>query len=117
MNNSVLTAIFIVIFIIGISVTYIFARNSVQPNNNTTTTTTTIPANNTEMSAEEVGIRAVAYLNKYFQQQGTQTTLISSAKEGNVYHLKLYISNKTYDSYATVDGKLLFPSALDMSTG
>ncbi len=116
MDNSILIAIFIVVFIVGISATYIFAKTPAQPSN--TTTTTTIPASNaTVMSAEEVGVRAVAYLNKYFQQQGTQTTLISSAKEGDVYHLRFDISNKTYDSYATVDGKLLFPSALDMSAG
>ena len=119
MNNSSLVAIFLVIFIIGISLTYMLAKSSVPAENTTTATTMPINVTNTaNMTATIAGIRAVAYLNKYFQQSGGyKTTLVSSVIEGGVYHLTLIIGNKTYDSYATVDGRLLFPSALDMSVG
>jgi hypothetical protein len=115
MDNTILVGIFIVVFIIGMLFTYMATKSSIQQQQiNATTTTTTIPSNTTELSAEAVGIKATAYLNKYFSQQGLKTTLAGIKKEGNDYHLRLLIGNKTYDSYASADGRFLFPSALDM---
>jgi glutaredoxin len=67
------------------------------------------------ISAEEAANRAINYINKYLLRGQGTARLISIEEENNLYHAKLSIAGRTYDSYITMDGKLLFPSAIDLT--
>lgn len=112
-ENKILIGIFVPIFLIGMVFTYGFAKSTVEPEMIVITTSTTIPEQ-ANVTAAAVGLKAVNYLNRYFNQQGFDVTLNSVIPEGNIYHLEITIGDTDYDSYATKDGRLLFPSALIM---
>src|SRR5207237_387072 len=63
------------------------------------------------MSKDAIAKQSVDYLNKSVLQQGQTAELVSASEESGVIKLKIKIGDKTYDSYATKDGKLLFPEA------
>ena len=67
------------------------------------------------MSAEEAANKAIDYINKYLLRGQGTATLISVEEENNLYHAKLRIAGRTYDSYITMDGTLLFPSAINLT--
>ena len=67
------------------------------------------------LSGDEVAQKSVDYINKYLLAgQGTATFAGVEEKNG-LYNIKLNIAGRAYDSYATMDGTLLFPSAVDMT--
>lgn len=67
------------------------------------------------MSADAVAKKSVDYLNTSVLQNGQTATLDSFSEESGVVKIKIKIGTQSYDSYATRDGKLLFPEgfALD----
>jgi len=68
------------------------------------------------MSANDAANKAINYINDYLLQGQGTANLTSVTGGGNgLYNLKFTISGRAYDSYVTTDGKLLFPSAVDMS--
>lgn len=70
---------------------------------------------NSGMSAEAISKKSIDYLNKNVLQQGQIASLESYSEESGVVKMKIKIADKTYDSYATKDGKLLFPEALTIT--
>jgi protein-disulfide isomerase len=68
------------------------------------------------MSANDAANKAINYINDYLLQgQGTANLTSVSGGANGLYNLKFTISGRAYDSYVTTDGKLLFPSAVDMT--
>ena len=57
---------------------------------------------------------AVSYINSYLLQPGIKADLVSKKEDKGLYNVKINIGGREYDSYVTKDGKLLFPSAVDM---
>ncbi len=62
-------------------------------------------------STSAIAKKSVEYLNSHVLQQGRVATLISASQESGVIKMKIQIDGKTYDSYASKDGKLIFPEA------
>lgn len=71
---------------------------------------------NPGMSTAAIAKQSVDYLNKSVLQQGQTASLISATQESGVVKMKIKIADKEYDSYATSDGKLLFPEAFTIDT-
>lgn len=65
------------------------------------------------VSEEDLKAKTVTYLGQILP--GQAVSVDSIVDEGNIYSLKLTVAGRPYDSYATKDGKLLFPSAIDMT--
>lgn len=74
---------------------------------------------NSGLSTEAIAKKSVDYLNKSVLQNGQIATLVSVSdlKGSGVVQIKIKIADKTYDSYATKDGKLLFPEAFTIGSG
>jgi len=66
------------------------------------------------MSNDRVGKRAVDYINNN-QLSQTPASLVSVSEESGLVKVRIKIGDSEFDSYATKDGKLLFPQAFDMS--
>lgn len=67
-------------------------------------------------SNEIVAKNVVDYLNKNVLQNGQTATITSVGEESGLVKIGLKIGTNSYDSYATRDGKLLFPEALKLTT-
>lgn len=65
------------------------------------------------ISEETLKTKTIEYLGQILP--GQDVSVDSIVDEGNIYSLKLTVAGRPYDSYATKDGKLLFPSAIDMT--
>ena len=62
------------------------------------------------------GKDVVDYLNNYLLAgQGIKASFSEISEESGLYKIKLDVGGRTFDSYATKDGKLLFPSAVDLT--
>lgn len=70
---------------------------------------------NMGVGVDQIAKDSVDYLNKNVLQQGQTAELVSATKESGVVKMKIKIGGNTYDSYATLDGKLLFPEAFTIS--
>ncbi len=66
-------------------------------------------------SNETVAKNVIDYLNKSVLQNGQTATLVSVGEESGLVKISLKIGDNAYDSYATRDGKLLFPEALKLN--
>jgi len=67
-------------------------------------------------SNEAVAKNVIDYLNKSVLQNGQTATLVSVGEESGLVKVSLKIGDNAYDSYATKDGKLLFPEALKLTS-
>jgi len=67
------------------------------------------------LSADEAGKKAIDYINKYLLRGQGEATLKDIKEENGLYALQIEINGRTYDSYMTMDGKLLFPSAINLT--
>lgn len=65
-------------------------------------------------SNDAIAKNAVDYLNKNVLN-GQTATLVSVSQESGLVKISLKIGDTSYDSYATRDGQLLFPSAIKLS--
>jgi hypothetical protein len=63
----------------------------------------------------EVADKTIDYINKYLLNGQGTATLVSVEEKDGLYNIKFSISGRQYDSYVTMDGKLLFPSAIEIS--
>ena len=70
-----------------------------------------------KMSAEAVAKKSIEYISKNLLQPGQTATLNSVSEEGGLVKISIKIGDRDYDSYATKDGRLLFPEALKMDPG
>lgn len=68
------------------------------------------------LSSQEVGQKAIDYVNKNLLSQGTTASLVSVSEEEGMYKVRLNVGGKEYDSYATKDGKFFFPEGYKLAT-
>jgi glutaredoxin len=67
------------------------------------------------VGAQDAANKTIDYINTYLLG-GQGTAVLTSVNEDNgLYNLKFTIAGREYDSYITTDGKMLFPSVVDMS--
>lgn len=67
------------------------------------------------MSKEAAANKAIDYINSNLLQGQAIATLTGVSESNGLYLISLSISGKTYPSYITRDGKLLFPSVVNMA--
>jgi len=65
-----------------------------------------------EISAQEVKERVISYINE--NVPGVKATLIDIVPENGLYKITLQIRDQKFISYATKDGKLFFPQAINL---
>lgn len=66
------------------------------------------------ISANQVGKLAVEYINNN-QLSQTPASLVNVSEESGLIKIKIKIGENEFDSYATKDGKFLFPQAIEMT--
>jgi hypothetical protein len=66
------------------------------------------------VSAETAGEKTLSFINENLLSPGVEATLKGIEETNGVYVLKLDIQGKEIESYASRDGKLLFPSGMDL---
>ena len=69
------------------------------------------------LSPQEAAEKAINYINENqdsFNLQGQTVYFVSATEENSVYKFRLKIGEAEYDSYVTRDGKVLFPSGIDL---
>ncbi len=69
----------------------------------------------TAISKDVAAKKALNLINNVILQGQATAKLVSSKKDGNFYVLSLDISGNSLESYVTLDGKLLFPQAIDLT--
>jgi glutaredoxin len=67
------------------------------------------------LTANEAANKAIDYINEYLLQGQAIANLTSIKEDNGLYNMKFTIAGRSYDSYLTMDGKLLFPSAVDLT--
>jgi len=67
------------------------------------------------ISGDEAAKRTVDYINKNILQGQGNATISSVTESNGLYRFKLNIAGRDYDTYMTTDGKLLFPSVIDIT--
>lgn len=70
---------------------------------------------NSNMSADAIAKKSVDFINGNILQ-GQTATLVSFTEESGVIKFTVKIADKNYDSYATKDGKFLFPEGLKLDS-
>ncbi|MBU0456523.1 MAG: thioredoxin domain-containing protein [Nanoarchaeota archaeon] len=67
------------------------------------------------LTGDTVADNTINFINQNILQ-GEGTATLKEVKESNgLYNLKLNINGQEMDSYVTIDGKLLFPQAIDLT--
>ncbi|MDP2664021.1 MAG: hypothetical protein Q8P08_01100 [bacterium] len=61
------------------------------------------------LSAEKVGEVVVNYINNNADLGGNTASLVETVEESGVYKVTVEIAGQQFTSYASLDGKLLFP--------
>ncbi len=69
---------------------------------------------NLGMSSEAIAKKSIEHLNKNVLQNGQTAVLVNYSQESGLVKMTIKIGESSYDSYATKDGKLLFPQALQI---
>lgn len=67
-----------------------------------------------KMSSQAVAQKSIDYLNKNILTGQTTANLVSFADENNLVKITIKIGTNQFDSYATKDGKMLFPEAFKL---
>ncbi len=67
------------------------------------------------LDADTVSGEAMTYINTYLLQGATAELISVTETDSGVYVMKIDIGGAEYDSYITNDGKLLFPSGVDLN--
>ena len=73
----------------------------------------TTPGEQNTSSYQQIAEKAINYINtnKDTLTGGNTASLISVVEDGEILKLRLKVGEREYDSYATKDGKFLFPEA------
>lgn len=72
------------------------------------------PFLNLGMSNDAIAKKSLDYLNTTVLAGQAQASLVSVSEESGLVKIKIKVGASEYDSYATKDGKLLFPQAFNM---
>jgi len=67
----------------------------------------------TGLSSEEIGRKVIDYINDN-KLSPTPASLVAVSEESGLFKVKIKIGTKEFDSYATKDGRFLFPTAFEM---
>ena len=67
-------------------------------------------------SSNDVAKKAVEYLNASVLQEGQKATLLTVSEESGLVKFTVDIGGRTYTSYASKDGKLLFHEGVVIGT-
>lgn len=69
-----------------------------------------------DLAMQEAAESAVDYINNYIPLDGATASLISVEKTDypDLFNVKMDIGGRPYDSYVTTDGRLFFPSFIDL---
>lgn len=67
-----------------------------------------------KFSIQEVGDKIIKYINENILRGNATATLSEIKEESGLYKLKIKINNEEFPSYATLDGKFLFPDAINL---
>lgn len=73
------------------------------------------PSKGKQLSADEAGAQVIAFINDSILQGRATANLISILEENGLYKIKFEIQEQEIESYVTMDGKLFFPEAIDMT--
>jgi len=65
--------------------------------------------------AEETAQKAVDFINKNMLENGG-AVLVSVSEESGVYKFKVKVEEQEFDSYLTKDGKIIFPSGINLTS-
>jgi hypothetical protein len=109
MSKITKNQILISVAVLAIIATTILVSNKSAPNN-----ILSLLKFSSGLSDHAIAKRSLDYLNKSVLQNGQTAILDGISEEGGIIKMKIKIGDKNYDSYATKDGKLLFPEAFDM---
>ena len=66
------------------------------------------------LSSQEIAEKAINYINQNIMAEGQTASLVNVGEENGVYKIHLKIGEMEYDSYATKDGKFLFPEGYNL---
>lgn len=69
------------------------------------------------LSPQEAAGKAIDYINQNkdsFNLQGQTVSFVDAVEENNIYKFRLKIGEAEYDSFVTKDGKILFPSGINL---
>ena len=69
------------------------------------------------LDKQVVADKVINYVNSNVLTDGSKATLISVEENSGVYAIKISLSGNTVDAYATKDGTMLFPAALEVTNG
>jgi hypothetical protein len=70
-----------------------------------------------ELTKEQVGQKVANYLEEFLAAQGykSNVTVLNITEANGLYNIKLLVGQMPLDSYATKDGNLFFPQAINLS--
>ena len=69
-----------------------------------------------QLSKDEIGVKVTDFINTSILKGRATADLVSAESAGNgLFKIKFKISDQEIESYATSDGKLFFPEAIDMT--
>jgi len=66
------------------------------------------------LTLQQIGEKAINFINQNILTGGNTASLVSVSEAGDVYKIHIKIGTQEYDSYATKDGKYLFPEGYDL---
>jgi len=66
------------------------------------------------LSNDAIAKKSIDYLNTNVLAGQQQASLVNVSEESELVKMKIKIGTNEYDSYATKDGRFLFPQAFDM---
>ncbi len=67
------------------------------------------------LNAQEVGEKVIDFIDKNILQGQATASLINVVEDNDLYKLTFTINNQEFTSYATLNGSLLFPEAIDLN--
>ena len=67
-----------------------------------------------ELPADVVAENMINYIKENFSDDGTEVSLLGVSDEGTVYKVSLNFGGRDFDSFASKDGRFLFPEGIDL---
>ncbi len=67
-----------------------------------------------KLPKEEATEKVVNFINESILQGQAEASIANIVEEGSLYKITLDIEGQTFDSYVTLDGKILFPEAVNL---
>lgn len=71
-------------------------------------------SNQNILSTEAISEKLIKFINEQILQGSSTASITSITEEGDLYKVNLKIEEQEFDTYATKDGKLLFPQVINL---